>query len=363
MKSLGVFVLLASFAFVPGQVFAESKSERQQARFQSAVSRMVERSRPPAAQPRGPSMPAVQRQMSQPQQQRASNPNPFGRSARTFNPDASQPLRQRAYNQPQFDRGAGRSPVINTASAEQPIQAPRVSTPRMGRNDSDRADRLRAWVDRNRADGNRGNRVAVAPGANVEGPSGAVTTPNVDQTEGRGNGGGDRRGGGDRNWDGNRGGGNPHGEADHRHGGNRHGSWRERHRDWHERHRNDPNFDRNHRRWHNRDWWRRNYTRFTLFGGGYYYWNSGYWYPAYGYHPSYSTYSYDAPLYGYNGLPPGQVISLVQTQLQQRGYYNAAVDGTFGPRTEQALLNYQADHGLPMTGEIDEETLSSLGYQ
>ena len=54
--------------------------------------------------------------------------------------------------------------------------------------------------------------------------------------------------------------------------------------------------------WHNRDWWRRNYNRFALCGGGYYYWNSGWWYPAYGYDPYFSTYAYDAPIYSYNGL-------------------------------------------------------------
>jgi hypothetical protein len=155
------------------------------------------------------------------------------------------------------------------------------------------------------------------------------------------------------------------GDRDRRHGHD--DDWRRHHRDWHKRHEGDPDFADKHRRYHrqhyHRNWWRSHYTRFVLFGGGYYYWNSGYWYPAYGYDTRYSTYSYDAPLYSYNGLPPGQVIAMVQTQLQQRGYYNAAVDGTYGPRTEQALLNFQADAGIPMTGEIDEETLSSLGFQ
>ena len=67
-------------------------------------------------------------------------------------------------------------------------------------------------------------------------------------------------------------------------------------------------------------WWRSNYSRFALFGGGYYYWDSGYWYPAYGYDPYFSTYVYDAPIYGYNDLEPGQVIASVQAELQRRGY-------------------------------------------
>ena len=358
MRTLGTFLLLAGFTLSDTQAFAESKVERQRA----AVSRMVERSRPAPAPQRGPaSMPA--RRQFQPQQQRAFRPDAGARSARMMDPDVSQPIRQqRIYDRSQFNRGPAQSPrVFNTVATEQQVQAPPVSTPRTGRTDGDRADRVRDWRNRNRDGRNRGGDVATAPTVNPETATGAVTTPTDGQLEGRRRWGdrdrdGDRRDGGNRNWDGNRDRGDRHGDANHHHGGNRH-------RNWHERHRDDPNFDRNHRRWHNREWWRRNYTRFALFGGGYYYWNSGYWYPAYGYHPSYSTYSYDAPLYGYNGLPPGQVIAMVQTQLQQRGYYDSAVDGTYGPRTEQALLNFQADAGISMTGEIDQDTLSALGFQ
>src|SRR5204863_419933 len=72
-----------------------------------------------------------------------------------------------------------------------------------------------------------------------------------------------------------------------------------------------------HRDRHNRSWWRSRYNRIVLFGGGYYYWDNNYWYPAYGYDPYYSTYSYDEPIYGYNDLPPGQVIANVQSALQE----------------------------------------------
>ena len=280
-----------------------------------------------------------------------------------MNQDLRERLRQPVREQRQFDRGAVRPPrVIDTAAADQPVRAVPMSIPRIGRNDADRADRLREWMNRNRDVRNRGGGITGAPAPNVDNDAGAATTPAAGEVEtrrhsGDRNRGGDRRDGENREWNGNhRHGGDRQWDRNHRHGGNRH-------REWHERHRDDPNFERNHRRWHNREWWRRNYTRFALFGGGYYYWNSGYWYPAYGYHPRYSTYSYDAPLYGYNGLPPGQVIAMAQTQLQQRGYYDAAVDGTYGRRTEQALLNFQADAGIPMTGEIDRETLLALGYR
>jgi hypothetical protein len=112
---------------------------------------------------------------------------------------------------------------------------------------------------------------------------------------------------------------------------------------------------------HDRSWWRSRYNRITLFGGGYYYWDDGYWFPAYGYDPYYSTYAYDEPIYGYDNLPPGQVIANVQTALQEQGYYNDAVDGLIGPNTRAALSNFQRDQGLPITAAIDGPTLKALG--
>jgi Putative peptidoglycan binding domain len=118
------------------------------------------------------------------------------------------------------------------------------------------------------------------------------------------------------------------------------------------------NRDRNR---HDRGWWRSHFTRFVLFGGGYYYWNSGYWYPAYGYDDAYNSYSYDEPIYGYEDQDPSQTISGVQTELQRLGYYKYAVDGTMGPATRAAIANYQRDNGLSITSAIDEPTLQSLG--
>jgi hypothetical protein len=114
---------------------------------------------------------------------------------------------------------------------------------------------------------------------------------------------------------------------------------------------------------HDRSWWHHNYpsTRFVIFGGGYYFWNNGYWYPAYGYDPGYSTYQFDEPIYGPNQSDPGRVISDVQVQLQREGYYHGDVDGLIGPMTRRALAAYQADHGLYVTRAIDEPTLEALG--
>ena len=126
-------------------------------------------------------------------------------------------------------------------------------------------------------------------------------------------------------------------------------------RRWSNRH----NWDRRHR---HRSWWRSNYTRFALFGGGYYYWNNGWWYPAYGYDPYFSTYAYDAPIYAYQNQDPGQVIANVQAALNRRGFDAGPVDGSFGPQTRRALIYFQRENGLPVTGQIDEATLSELGF-
>lgn len=118
---------------------------------------------------------------------------------------------------------------------------------------------------------------------------------------------------------------------------------------------------RHNRHHHDRSWWRSRYSRFALFGSGYYFWDGGYWFPAYGYDPGYNTYAYDEPIYGYNDLDPAQVIANVQTELQRLGYYRYAVDGQMGPATRAAIANYQRDTGLSITAAIDGPTLQSLG--
>jgi hypothetical protein len=110
-----------------------------------------------------------------------------------------------------------------------------------------------------------------------------------------------------------------------------------------------------------RSWWRSNYNRFALFGGGYYYWDRGYWYPAYGYDPRYSTYRYDEPIYGYNQMEPGRVLRNVQIKLRRMGYYRGSIDGLIGPMTRSALTRFQRDNALPITRRIDGPTLAALG--
>jgi peptidoglycan hydrolase-like protein with peptidoglycan-binding domain len=113
---------------------------------------------------------------------------------------------------------------------------------------------------------------------------------------------------------------------------------------------------------HDRGWWNSHYNHIVLIGGGYYYWNDGYWYPAWGYDPAASYYTYNGPIYtGRVAEPPDQVIANVQAALQDLGYYKGDVDGLLGPLTREALSEYQRNNGLYVTEAIDQPTLDSLG--
>ena len=113
--------------------------------------------------------------------------------------------------------------------------------------------------------------------------------------------------------------------------------------------------------WHDRNWWVSSYPRVVFVLGGWWYWNVGYWYPAWGYDP-YAWYSYDGPIYtGYADRTPDRIIEDVQLALQQQGYYAGAIDGLLGQQTRGALAAFQADSGLPITSAVDRPTLQTLG--
>jgi Putative peptidoglycan binding domain len=115
------------------------------------------------------------------------------------------------------------------------------------------------------------------------------------------------------------------------------------------------------RQGHDHDWWRHHHNRIVFYGGGYWFWNAGWWFPAWGYSPYYNNYVYDGPIYGFGELSPGDVTAQVQEALAQQGYYYGQIDGVLGPETRDAILRFQADHGLATTAAIDEPTLDSLG--
>ena len=111
---------------------------------------------------------------------------------------------------------------------------------------------------------------------------------------------------------------------------------------------------------HGCNWWRHHCGAIIFFDFGWWGWYDGWWYPAWGYDP-YSYYTYNEPIYGYDGESPEQIVAGVQAALQERGYYQWAVDGRMGPLTRAAIARYQRDRGLPITSGIDPATLGSLG--
>ena len=114
------------------------------------------------------------------------------------------------------------------------------------------------------------------------------------------------------------------------------------------------------RQWHDRGWWRNHHSRIVFVLGGWWYWNAGYWYPAWGY-DSNAYYPYDGPIYGYGELAPDRIIVNVQVALQRDGYYAGPTDGMLGSQTREALAAFQADHGLTVTSAVDGPTLQTLG--
>jgi len=53
----------------------------------------------------------------------------------------------------------------------------------------------------------------------------------------------------------------------------------------------------------------------------------------------------------------------VQQQLQSQGYDVGQVDGIWGPRSQQALMNFQRDQNMQATGQPDQQTMAALGIE
>ena len=55
-----------------------------------------------------------------------------------------------------------------------------------------------------------------------------------------------------------------------------------------------------------------------------------------------------------------QMVQLVQGLLVCYGYNTNGIDGIFGDGTYQAVMNYQANHGLTTDGMVGVSTLSLM---
>lgn len=136
-----------------------------------------------------------------------------------------------------------------------------------------------------------------------------------------------------------------------------------------------------HRDWDRRHdhWWNGHRCRFV--NGSWFIYDIGfypydYWYPYDYYAYNYYPYEYDPGVYeggsadhydqgGYDSSAQyaGSIVANAQEQLAGQGYYRGEIDGTFGPETRRAIMRYQSDHGLRVTGSLNTDTLHALGLR
>lgn len=57
----------------------------------------------------------------------------------------------------------------------------------------------------------------------------------------------------------------------------------------------------------------------------------------------------------------GDVVTEIQTRLKNWGYYDGALDGVYGSRTEAAVRWFQQKNGLSADGQAGNQTLAALG--
>jgi hypothetical protein len=137
-----------------------------------------------------------------------------------------------------------------------------------------------------------------------------------------------------------------------------------------------------HRDWdRGRDhWWHGHHCRFingswVIFDSGFDPWLPyGYPYDAYAYggypydydsddydQDVYQGEGYDQNAYGSNDQDDDSTVAVAQQKFALLGYYRGEIDGVFGPETRSALMRYQNEHGLRVTGTFDAETVRVLG--
>jgi peptidoglycan hydrolase-like protein with peptidoglycan-binding domain len=58
-----------------------------------------------------------------------------------------------------------------------------------------------------------------------------------------------------------------------------------------------------------------------------------------------------------------EYVSGIQSDLATLGYYTGSIDGIYGPLTIQAVMTFQEDHDLPVTGLLDPPTQAVLADQ
>ena len=57
---------------------------------------------------------------------------------------------------------------------------------------------------------------------------------------------------------------------------------------------------------------------------------------------------------------PGEIITDIQRELARRGYYDGAVDGLYGPKTDAAIREFEHAAGLKPSAEPNETLLAAI---
>jgi peptidoglycan hydrolase-like protein with peptidoglycan-binding domain len=71
-----------------------------------------------------------------------------------------------------------------------------------------------------------------------------------------------------------------------------------------------------------------------------------------------------APVVAGGGMQKdSQSVMQIQEKLKQQGFDVGEADGKWGPKTAEALKDFQEKEGLQASGELDQETLDKLGVQ
>ncbi|HEV8142329.1 MAG TPA: peptidoglycan-binding domain-containing protein, partial [Methylomirabilota bacterium] len=60
---------------------------------------------------------------------------------------------------------------------------------------------------------------------------------------------------------------------------------------------------------------------------------------------------------------PDEMVKAAQQALKEKGHNPGSVDGRMGPKTQQALRDFQNAQGIQATGELDAKTMVSLGIE
>ena len=66
---------------------------------------------------------------------------------------------------------------------------------------------------------------------------------------------------------------------------------------------------------------------------------------------------------GVMAMAGDEKVKAVQQALGDKGHHPGSVDGRMGPKTQQALRDFQKTQGMKATGHLDTKTMQSLGVE